>query len=542
MISISDFNIDQKIVSIFDTNKIDDPSRIVETLELYDFLSREEILNKISNKVISYFRMKYNTEVPIYVDNLVNVTRDKTYEVYENKYNIIVSVDIENKLDIIIPLMNEIDFSMLELELSNFNLRIVYVTPVNYYELLGVTLEYNPEIIFKRLILECLRRKATDLHLTVQHRNKTPYYVVKYRRDENLCELNLFRLTQQLNKDIAKIMIEKYTNKNSVDLESSAGVTAVIDNLFNDNSLEIRITVSKVIGGFECVCRIQKMNTVCMEINELGFNKNLENVLYRLTKKRTGLTLITGPMRTGKNTTAFAIANEMTKQPIKIKSLENPVESLMDFPQSDYMGNRDNLVELIRLIKKQDTNVVFLNEIPDPSVAFAVMDLVNSSVYVITTLHIDRLWHLPYKLFEFYGDSYKNIISQMNCIINQKMFGRLCNHCLDIKTVSDISELDKKDLLEKFKVTTYGVARGCECCHDKDSGIYGVIPGKNVVVAEYLMLSDNIKQKLLSCNHVYEMEKVLKEELIATGNTLEKEICNKIESNILGLDQLNYIL
>ena len=49
-----------------------------------------------------------------------------------------------------------------------------------------------------------------------------------------------------------------------------------------------------------------------------------------------------------------------------------------------------------------NTLISVLNEIPNSDVAFAVRDLVNSAIGVITTTHVDRVWHVPNKLNEFF--------------------------------------------------------------------------------------------------------------------------------------------
>ena len=53
----------------------------------------------------------------------------------------------------------------------------------------------------------------------------------------------------------------------------------------------------------------------------------------------------------------------MVKLPIKLVSYEYPIEVLMPVSQVDYANNEEILLNAIRLAKKQDVNVAFLNEI-----------------------------------------------------------------------------------------------------------------------------------------------------------------------------------
>ncbi|WP_353889454.1 ATPase, T2SS/T4P/T4SS family [Bacteroides acidifaciens] len=79
-----------------------------------------------------------------------------------------------------------------------------------------------------------------------------------------------------------------------------------------------------------------------MTVDELGFPKADVSAIREIAKRRTGLTLITGAVRTGKNTTVLAIANELQKLPIQIVEYSNPVEVRMGYAQKDYHGDINN--------------------------------------------------------------------------------------------------------------------------------------------------------------------------------------------------------
>ena len=332
------------------------------------------------------------------------------------------------------------------------------------------------------------------------------------------------------------------TKKSAEDLEIPAGITASISDAICDRKIELRLSANKVHDGYECVCRIQNVKTVSMTIPDLGFPDYVQDTMYKMCRKHTGLTLFTGPIRTGKNTSAFALANEFVKQPVKIKSFESPIEALMPFPQVDYLDEPKSLEEAIRLAKKQDINIAFLNEIPNKSVAFGVQDLVNSSVHVITTLHIDRIWHLPYKLFEYYGDSYRNIISQINCVFNQKMFPLLCPSCVENMLTEDLQSEELKKLLLDHNVTNVGVSRGCDECFDFNIGTFGVQRGKNQPFVEFLVFDDELKSRLLATQHVHEMETILKKEIKDKKRSLEYEICKAVKNKQISAEALYAIL
>ena len=546
MLTLDDFGVGPEVKSIFLNQKIDEPSDILYNLEMYKFLSRTELIIKLNTLLLpSEF-----SEVLTEGDNIQGlfdistIERDSALYALEEENDVLCNVISQYSVEVILPLFRTFDRTSLELNLHYDTIKYKVVTPFNFMQLKtnNATPVYEPMMVFKRLVLECCNKKATDLHLTVIHDGIEPSYIAQYRKEGLLCDLNLFPMNRDLNEQIIRKSIASKTNKDAIDLDTSSGVTTVIPDVFNDGTVSLRMSANKVVDGFELVCRLQRPSTVTLTIDKLGFPLYVQNALHKLTKRRSGITLITGPVRTGKNTTAFALANEMMQYPIKIKSFESPVEVLMPFPQVDYMDDPVGLANSVRLAKKQDINVAFLNEIPNKEVAFAVRDLVNSSVYVITTLHLDRIWHTPYKLYEYYGDSYKDVISQLNGLVNQKMFGVLCPHCKHEALTADLEDEDKRNLLQSQGVMQYAFSSGCDECTDFESGISGVIPGRNQPYVEYLIFTDEIKSKLLACNAPYEMEQIIKDEVRSKNQTLEYELCKAIKEQQLSIDALDYIL
>lgn len=541
----TDFMEDLTVKGILDFYEITSEEDIVRTLEMYKFCSPYNIVSKL-NKHRELPEIKQNDGEPVvsFVAHIDSFKKSDKYVNLMERFNILVGEVDNTSVDIIAPLYSELDFTALLLNLDARINSFRWVTPFNFEQLRDpdYKIPYLPDLLFRRVILECVNLGATDVHFSVRHVNKKPEYVILYRQDGSIRELNLFKLDATLNAEIITKVIDMLTKKRAEDLNISSGVTASISDAICDKKIELRLSANKVHGGYECICRIQNIKTVSLTIKDLGFPSYVQHAMYKMCRKCTGLTLFTGPIRTGKNTSAFALANEFVKQPLKIKSFESPIEALMPFPQVDYADEPSFLEDAIRLAKKQDINIAFLNEIPNKNVAFGVQDLVNSSIHVITTMHIDRIWHLPYKLFEYYGESYRNIISQINCVFNQKMFPLLCPDCTESMLTEDVEDEELRNMLLEHNVTTVGMTRGCEKCFDVNTGSYGFQLGKNQPFVEFLIFTDDLKSKLLSAQHVYEMEKILKKEIMSSKRSLEFELCNAIKEKRISPDALYSIM
>lgn len=539
LLNIRDFGIKEtEVIKIFDSKTYTNNSDFITDLEIYKFLSRTEILEHLK------FLLPNET-----FESVESISRDEELLQIEGIYGILIDVIDNKSIRVIKSVFHEINQTSLELDLKQFKeIEIVNVTEVNFRELSEYEYKpkYDPMILFKRILIEVIKLNGTDLHFSVIHKNMKAYYPIQYRVNGDLYDLDLFTLDQELNRSIISKLVESKTSVSSLDLSLAEGITANSSDILENGNVELRIAANKVKDGLQCVIRIQERKTFSYTIDSLGFSQDAQDFLMWLSKKRSGITLITGAIRTGKNTTAFALANEMVKYPIKMIDYSSPIEVLMPFNQVDYLAEEKNLLACVRLAKKQDINVAFLNEIPSKEVAFAVKDLVNSSIHVITTIHMDRIWHLPYKLNEYYGDSYKDVISQINGVMNQKMFDVMCPHCRETYPTSIIEDKDKREFLEKRGLQNVMISKGCKFCtstvkhstHDK----VGSVIGQNQPYVEFIKFDDKLKSRLLACDYAWQMEEIIKEVVRENGNTLEDTMFDGIRRGVLNYNALDYIM
>ena len=538
LLNVRDFGLQKEVVKIFESKIYSDNTELITDLEIYKFMSRDEILK----------HLKFEFPELIF-ENVKSVNRKEEFLTIEGRYGILLDHIDSKSVKVIKSVFQTLDQTNLELDLKQFKeIEIVNITDVNFRELseYGYRPKYDPMILFKRILIEVIKLNGTDLHFGVIHRNMRAEYPIQYRVNGDLYDLDLFTLDKELNHSIISTLVETKTSANSLDLSLPDGITANSSDILDNGNVELRIAANKVKDGLQCVIRIQEKKTFSYTIDSLGFSKVAQDFLMWLSQKCSGCSLIWGAFRTGKNTTAFALANEMIKYPIKMIDYSSPIEVLMPFNQVDYLADENNLLACVRLAKKQDVNVAFLNEIPSKEVAFAVKDLVNSSIHVITTIHMDRIWHLPYKLNEYYGDSYKDVISQINGVMNQKMFDVMCPNCREVYPTSSIRDLAKKAFLEERGLQNVWVAKGCEKCIStvKHSGHNktGSVIGANQPYVEFLRFDDKLKSRLLACDHAWQMEEIIKEVVRENKNTLEDTMFDGIQRGVLDYNALDYIL
>lgn len=420
--------------------------------------------------------------------------------------------------------------------------KIFYTIPTNFYCSKNPdyysNMEWNYYIMFNRYIQYCLDHKASDIHFDVIHVNKKEVYRAMCRIGPDREECTLFPLDARINKELVRetIMNRSSNQTANIDLDAGFGVVVTLSDLFGDGRLEVRFTAERVLSGYLCVCRLHEQKNVSLGLDDLGFDKDIVKCLRDITERPSGLTTFTGKIRTGKNTTMAAVANHIVAKNTNpsLMALDDPIEIVGAYPQVDYRGDVDLLKAGIRLAKKLDLDFVTLNEIPNAEVAFGVRDLVNSSIHTLTTWHMNRIWHAPHKLFEYFGESYRDLISQMNLICNQRLYKRQCQHCLKEVHREDYAPTGEHadERIYKFfvdqEIFSSNAAQGCSMCD-----YTGYESGRIVVLPEVLVFTQELVLELFKADRPYEMEIILLNHMRGSPLSLERQMCNALSDGRL---------
>lgn len=534
MINVVNFTSDVRVWKILQTLGSIDEESIVEDLEKYKFVPRFTIL-----KVLNKDRVKKVLNVDS-VATEKDIPRD--LRGLNSKEVVIESVsEVEKKVTVCYNYLREPDYREIENTYTEYSFEYVPITPFNLRELTltkdEIAASMDEITVFKRLLMEAESLHSSELHFEVRHFSREASYVTGFRINGKAKLKDVFYINKDLNIRIVKGVIENLTFTRGADLDSNRGVKSKVIDALGDGNMDLRITSSSCYGGYVMIVRIQTPETATLRVDDLGFDSKITDILHVIETRDAGLTLLTGAQRTGKNTTAFAIGHTLAeKEELHILGVESPIELLMPFTQIDYGNSSERLVSTIELCKKMDTDMMFINEVPDVAVANAVKDLINSGVGVITTFHIDRFWHFPYKLYELYGDSFINVITQINAVITQKMYVHNCPKCRETFKREDLGDIRIEQFLAKYNVSFSTRGKGCEECNGTGYA-KGVQP-----YAEGLLLTDAIKSELLKLKEPHKMEAYLKELLDNKRASLEYKLADGIIRGDLRIDCLYSIL
>lgn len=230
------------------------------------------------------------------------------------------------------------------------------------------------EVHLDDLLREACERGSSDLHLTVG----LPPVV---RVDGSLTRLDYKPLppneTQRLIYDIlTNEQVEVFERTRELDF--SYGVQHVG---------RFRVNVYKQRGSVGAALRAIPDRIPTFE------QLNLPSILRDLSRKHSGLVLVTGPTGSGKSTTIACMIDTInSERPVHIMTMEDPIEYLHRHKkgmvnQRELRTDTDSFSNALRAVLREDPDVVLIGEMRDLETIQAALTLSETGHLVFGTLH-----------------------------------------------------------------------------------------------------------------------------------------------------------
>ena len=157
----------------------------------------------------------------------------------------------------------------------------------------------------------------------------------------------------------------------------------------NGDEVDLRVNTIPTLHGEDLTMRLLDRENRLLPLDALGFLPQDYNRLLQMLASPSGLILVTGPTRSGKTTTLYAILNHLRDGRRKINTIEDPVEySIPGVRQSQVVPKIDvGFAELLTAVLRQAPDVIMIGEVRDPVTAQTAVRAANSGHLVLATLH-----------------------------------------------------------------------------------------------------------------------------------------------------------
>jgi general secretion pathway protein E len=131
--------------------------------------------------------------------------------------------------------------------------------------------------------------------------------------------------------------------------------------------IDFRVSTVPTIHGESVVLRILDKSSIVLDIERLGFPKDIHAQFEQAIRRPHGIILVTGPTGSGKTTTLYCALSKINSPDKKIITVEDPVEyQLQGVNQIQVKSSIGlNFANALRSIVRQDPDVILIGEIRD---------------------------------------------------------------------------------------------------------------------------------------------------------------------------------
>ena len=226
----------------------------------------------------------------------------------------------------------------------------------------------------RELLLLCMEKKASDLHITA---NEPPIL----RIDGKLYRTEHRKLSSE---DTKKMIYGVLTDPQKEKFERNQELDFSLSFPSMDR---FRVNVHIQRGVVEAAFRRVPLEIPNFE--DLG----LPPIVMELARKPNGLVLVTGPTGMGKTTTLAAMINLINQERESlIISIEDPIEFIFEnkksvIKQREVYSDTHTFADALRHCLRQDPNVIVVGEMRDLETISTALTAAETGHLVLTTLH-----------------------------------------------------------------------------------------------------------------------------------------------------------
>jgi general secretion pathway protein E len=235
--------------------------------------------------------------------------------------------------------------------------------------------------------------------------------------------------------------------------------------------VDVRVATSPTVFGESAVLRILDRSSVPLDLDSLGFDGRVADVLRRAARAPHGMFLVTGPTGSGKTTTLYALLQTFAGSPKKVLSVEDPVEFHFDHVTQTQVAPQLGLTfaKVLRSFLRQDPDVILVGEIRDPETAAVAVQAAMTGHLVFASVHAnDALAVLP-RLQDMGVEPYR-LAAAFRGAAAQRLVRRLCTACREPREPTDAElEFARSAAVQAPSVAFDAVG----CLHCKNLGFRG---------------------------------------------------------------------
>jgi len=371
--------------------------------------------------------------------------------------------------------------------------------------------------LLETLLVQAVREGATDIHITPQTKNVR----VRFRVNGKTHDL------PDLPKSMSLPVISWVKDIANID-SSIRGIPQEGRFVERVGEKELSVLVSTIPGvnGENLILHLTDLSTNSFGLEQLGLSPKDLDSLSSVLEKPQGLILVSGPEGSGKSTTLYSLLRKMIKPDTEIFTLEDPVKHpLAGVTQIEFNRKAGlTLAGNLRLILKQDPDVVYLKEIHDAEAAALAVQTALSSHRFLSTIHSPDAAGVIPRLLEMGVERFP-VASALSASIGQRLVRTICPACREPyePTEQVLASLG----LESMAGGRFFRGVGCPAC--KNSGFKG-----HTALFEVLVNDNGIQEMILKGAGAAEISAAAERD--GRYRSLKQDAVNKVLQGVISLE------
>lgn len=291
-------------------------------------------------------------------------------------------------------------------------------------------------ILFEEIVLDALRRRATDIHFCVRPENYDSAAIL-FRINGRIIKQNTYAGQSALIQEAVAAGYQAIGKEHSDPTFMANKAQQCIIPIEDKNlRIQLRYQSTPVVDGFDVVLRLLVTNIIDdkpLTLSQLGYSPSQIREIELVSRKSVGAILLAGITGSGKSTTLKTL---MTMSPQRHKkksySVEHPAEYKMYGVSQISVQDHDSFHTAIRHLLRLDPDIIMPGEIRDAETAEFAHAMALTGHQIMSTIHASSAMAVFERFTEdSIGLSRHSISGKdvLNCIIYQRLIPSLCPHC-----------------------------------------------------------------------------------------------------------------
>jgi type II secretory ATPase GspE/PulE/Tfp pilus assembly ATPase PilB-like protein len=294
-------------------------------------------------------------------------------------------------------------------------------------------------------------------------------------------------------------------------------------------SVDLRVSILPTIHGEKVTVRLFDPDRGLFDLQEIGFQPEMQEQFQSLLNASQGTLLLTGPSNSGKTTTLYAALRSLHDTHHSLSSIatvEDPVEYDLQVINQTQTNPAVGLTFAagLRTVLRQDPEVIMIGEIRDQETAEIAIRAGLTGHLILSTVHARSAPGVFVRLLDIGVEPFL-VASSVTGVLSQRLVRTICPDCAQPDDPSP-------ELRAKFSLdgTSANFRRGAGCAHCHGTGFAG-----RTGIFELLVVTDALREKVLQKATVGELERQARE---AGAATLADDGVAKAGAGVTTLDEV----